>query len=469
MKRILASVLAVFMLALALPQEAGAESAPTRIKDIAKVQGVRSNQLVGYGIVVGLPGTGDSKEDVRQSIRNMLLTFGITIPAEDFKLKNSAAVMVTATLPPFVREGDTIDVTSSSIGDAKSLQGGTLLQTPLKAANGQVYAVAQGAVSTGGFVAGTGGGGTAQKNFPTVGITPNGAIVERSVEDELGTGGKISLSLSQPDFTTAARMAASINAQYGGIATAANPGRIDINVPAYFRGNVVGFVATIEDLPIVPDNRARVVLNERTGTIVMGGNVTVDECSITQGGLTISVQQTNEVEQPPPFSYGSIVLQSQIERSAGLNTGLFIMPVDITNPGTEVIVRSEGNQGIEVQVLKSYGVGIDCHSRFIAICVHVRNNQRIFKYMSEADTDWDSLIKAKEWVIDTIQAHSDLVPDLRQPLHYVIEATSTYHMPILRAWGGIPSVINPMLAGATKKKTDNLDAERLSFHDLTGV
>ena len=145
------------------------------------------------------------------------------------------------------------------------------------------------------------------------------------------------------------------------------------------------------------------------------------------------------------------------------------MPVDITSPGTEVVIRSEGNLGVEVQVLKSYGVGIDCHSQFIAICVHVRKNQRVFKYMSEADTDWDSLVKAKDWVVDTIREQSSPVPDLGQPLHYVIEATSTYHMPILRAGGGIPSVINPMLAGATKKKTDDLDAERLSFHDLTGV
>ncbi|MBQ7497962.1 MAG: flagellar basal body P-ring protein FlgI, partial [Selenomonas sp.] len=299
MKKILALALAAFMLILSLPQQAGAESAPTRIKDIAKVQGVRSNQLIGYGIVVGLAGTGDSKEDTKQSIRNMLLTFGITVPENDLKLDNSAAVMVTATLPPFVREGDTIDVTSSSIGDADSLQGGTLLQTPLRAANGVVYAVAQGPVSTGGFVAGN-GGGSAQKNFPTVGLTPNGAIVEKTMEEDLGRGGKISLSLYNPDFTTAARMAASINAQYGGIATAANPGRIDINIPAYFRGNVVGFVATIEELPIVPDNRARVVVNERTGTIVMGGEVAVNECAITQGGISIRVARDEQAVQPDP-------------------------------------------------------------------------------------------------------------------------------------------------------------------------
>ncbi|SEH29055.1 flagellar basal body P-ring protein FlgI [Selenomonas sp. KH1T6] len=315
MKKILALALAAFMLILSLPQQAGAESAPTRIKDIAKVQGVRSNQLIGYGIVVGLAGTGDSKEDTKQSIRNMLLTFGITVPENDLKLDNSAAVMVTATLPPFVREGDTIDVTTSSIGDADSLQGGTLLQTPLRAANGVVYAVAQGPVSTGGFVAGN-GGGSAQKNFPTVGLTPNGAIVEKTMEEDLGRGGKISLSLYNPDFTTAARMAASINAQYGGIATAANPGRIDINIPAYFRGNVVGFVATIEELPIVPDNRARVVVNERTGTIVMGGEVAVNECAITQGGISIRVARDEQAVQPDPLSYGTTIVTNNTTTEA---------------------------------------------------------------------------------------------------------------------------------------------------------
>jgi len=306
MKKIFAFFLACALLLGLMPPEVQAESSVTRIKDIAKVQGVRSNQLVGYGLVVGLAGTGDSKDDTKQSIRNMLLSFGITVDANSLKLDNSAAVMVTATLPPFVREGDTIDVTSSSIGDADSLQGGTLLQTPLRAANGEVYAVAQGPVSTGGFVAGRGGSG-AQKNFPTVGITPNGAIVEKSVEEELGTNGTISLSLSQPDFTTAARMAATINAQYGNVATAANPGRIDIRIPPYFRGNVVGFVATIEDLPIVPDNRARVVVNERTGTIVMGGEVSVNECAITQGGLSIRITRDEEAVQPDPLSYGTTI------------------------------------------------------------------------------------------------------------------------------------------------------------------
>lgn len=280
----------------------------TRIKDIAKVQGVRSNQLIGYGLVVGLAGTGDSNKTLEtlQSVTNMLKEFGVTISTSQLKTKNVAAVMVTAQLPPFVRSGDTIDITVSSMGDAKSIQGGTLLQTPLRAANGQIYAVGQGSVSTGGFSAG-GSGGSRQKNFPTVGTTPNGAIVERDVEGELGADGLISLSLSKADFTTASRIADAVNSRYGNVAYAANPGRVDINVPRGYRNNVVSFVAGIEDLSVLPDNVAKVIVNERTGTIVMGGNVAVDEVAIAQGGLSIQIQRNVVVDQPPPFSLGDTV------------------------------------------------------------------------------------------------------------------------------------------------------------------
>lgn len=285
-----------------------AESAVTRIKDIAKVQGVRSNQLMGYGIVVGLQGTGDSDkiQHMINSTVSMLRTYGITVDTSNWKTNNIAAVMVTATLPPFVREGDTIDVTVSAMGNAKSIQGGTLIQTPLRAGNGEVYAVAQGPVSTGGFVAG-GGGNTAQKNFPTVGISPNGAIVERTVEDDIGNKGQISLSLAETDFTTAARVANAINSAYGGVARAANPGRIDVRIPNYYRTNVVEFISTIEELPITPDSVAKVVYNERTGTIIMGGNVTVDECAITQGGLSIRVTSDENAVGGGPFSVGGAV------------------------------------------------------------------------------------------------------------------------------------------------------------------
>ena len=310
MKKIFACLAALFLVVM-MSTTVFAESAMTRIKDVAKVQGVRSNQLMGYGLVVGLNGTGDSDKTSQtlQSIVNMLREYGVTISKDNLKPKNIAAVMVTATLPPFVREGDDIDITVSSMGDAKSLAGGTLLQTPLRAANGTVYAVGQGPVSTGGFSSGSGSGSSKQKNFPTVGTTPGGAIVEKSVEgDDIAANGTMSLSLNKADFTTAARIAQAINSQYGGIARAANPGRIDISVPAYYRSNIVAFVASLEDIPVMPDSVAKVVVNERTGTIVMGGNIAVDEVAITQGGISISITKDQNINQPPPFSPGTTVI-----------------------------------------------------------------------------------------------------------------------------------------------------------------
>ncbi len=314
MKRILKIMSLTLCMCLLTMSVVFAASSSTRIKDIAKVQGVRSNQLVGYGLVVGLNGTGDSNKmlNTMQSIGNMMQAFGVAIDTATLKPKNVAAVIVTATLPPFVREGDNIDITVSSIGDATSIQGGTLVQTPLKAANGNVYAVAQGAVSTGGFVAGRGGNGSAQKNFPTVGTTPNGAIVERTVEDDMADiSSNLSLSLSKADFTTASRIADAINRQYGNVAKAANPGRVDVVVPAYYRNDVVSFVASLEDIYVTPDNVAKVVVNERTGTIVMGGNVSVDSIAITQGGLSVKISKETEIDQPEPFSMGRTVVTKE--------------------------------------------------------------------------------------------------------------------------------------------------------------
>ena len=307
MKKIFTALTLIFCLSL-VTSTVFAESAVTRIKDIAKVQGVRNNQLMGYGLVVGLQGTGDS-DDIPQMISStvsMLRSFGITVNPADLDSDNVAAVIVTATLPPFAREGDTIDVTISAMGDAESIQGGTLLQTPLRAADGEVYAVAQGPVSTGGFMAGR-GNNNVQRNYPTVGTTPNGAIVEKTVEDDIGNKGQISLSLGSADFTTATRVANAINSAYYPmqIARAANPGRIDVVIPGNYRTNVVAFISTIEALNVTPDNIAKVVFNERTGTIVMGGDVTVDECAITQGGLSIRVARDFNVSQPNPLSLGS--------------------------------------------------------------------------------------------------------------------------------------------------------------------
>ena len=285
-----------------------------RIKDVAKVQGARSNQLIGYGIVVGLNGTGDStKSDFTiRSVINMMQKFGLTVDAKQIKPKNVAAVMVTAKLPSFAKEGDNIDVNIASMGDAKSLEGGVLLQTPLKAANGQVYAVGQGPLSIGGYTASS-GGSSKQKNFPTTGLIPSGAIVEKGVSNNLVSDGGISLSLLHPDFTTANRIANAINAQWGGIAKATDAGKVVVDVPGGSSGNLVSFIAAIEDLNISPDQAAKIVLNERTGTIVMGANVSISEVAVSQGGLTVTVNKDTEVYMPKPFTNAKPVVDDNTQ------------------------------------------------------------------------------------------------------------------------------------------------------------
>ena len=300
----------------------------TRIKDVAKVQGVRANQLVGYGLVFGLAGTGDSNKSVNtiQSVVNTLRSFGVLVDQTKLQSKNAAAVMISAKLPAFVKSGDTIDVTVSSMGDAKSLAGGTLIQTPLRAANGNVYAVAQGPVTTGGFAAG-GTGANVQKNFPTVGLITNGAIVERDVPFQIGANGQFNLALNRPDFTTATRIAEAITQRFGTIAVARDPGTVTVSVPAMFGQDVVGFVAAIEELRIRPDEVARVVINERTGTIVMGSNVSIDEVAVAQGGLTVKITKTREVSQPLPFSQGRTVTTPRQSVNAQEGNGnLLVLP-----------------------------------------------------------------------------------------------------------------------------------------------
>lgn len=306
MRNRITSLVLIFFCVAMLPVYAGSA---TRIKDIAKVQGVRSNQLSGYGLVVGLNGTGDGTKSVEtlQSIANMLKGFGVAISTTQLQPKNVAAVMVTAQLPPFSKSGDTIDIAVSSIGDAKSLQGGMLLQTPMKAGNGSIYAVGQGPLTIGGYSAG-GRGNSVQKNFPTVALVPSGAIVEREVPMSYVINGELRLSLSQPDFTTATRISESIGQHFGSIASAKDPGTVVINIPSQYENNVVGFVAALEELPVYPDAIAKIVINERTATVVMGTNVTIDEVAVAQGGLTVTIGKTTSVSQPPPFSGGSTVV-----------------------------------------------------------------------------------------------------------------------------------------------------------------
>lgn len=338
--------IAIMVLAGFIGAIAGIASAAvpvSRIKDIAKVQGVRSNQLVGYGLVVGLNGTGDSdKTSAKLSVANMLKSFGVTVDSSNLKSKNVAAVMITAQLPPFVKSGDTIDINVSSLGDAKSLQGGTLLQAPLRAATGQVYAVGQGPLSTGGFVAGS-GGASQQKNFPTAGNIPGGAIVEREVPVQLAAGGNINLALNQPDFTTASRIVDAINANFGSVAYARDPGTITISVPSEFGGNVVAFVASLEDLPVSPDVVAKVIINERTGTVVMGSNVSVSEVAVAQGGLSIKITKDKEVSQPQPFSGGNTVVTEKKN-----------VQVDET-PANLIVLPASANIGDVVSALNAVG------------------------------------------------------------------------------------------------------------------
>lgn len=292
----------VLVLALLLPTLAGA----VRIKDLADIKGVRDNQLVGYGLVVGLDGTGDGKKSLFtvQSMVSMLEKMGITVKASDIAVSNVAAVMVTAELPPFAKAGRRIDVLVNSIGDAKNLQGGTLLMTPLKAANGQVYAVAQGPVNTGGFAA-QGQGGSVQKNFPTVGRVIDGALVEREVHINLNGRRHLTLSLRQPDFTTVTRMTEAINGLfYDRVADAQDAGTVEVKVPMAYLGNIVGLVAMIEKVEVQPDITARVIINERTGTVVMGENVRLSTIAIAHGNLSIVIKESPQVSQPLPFSEG---------------------------------------------------------------------------------------------------------------------------------------------------------------------
>lgn len=276
-----------------------------RIKDIADVKGVRQNQLVGYGLVVGLNGTGDSKDAIFtiQSFASMLERMGVTVRPEDIEVDNVAAVMVTADLPAFARTGSRIDVLVSSIGDAENLQGGTLLFTPLKGADGQVYAIAQGPVSTGGFSAGSDSGSGVQKNFPTVGRAVNGGIIEKEIVSNFNNKLSLTLNLHRADFTTASRVAQAINiAFYDQIARTHDGGTIEVQVPEKYKGNTVELVTMIERLGVTPDVVSKVVINERTGTVIMGEGVRISTIAIAHGNLSIEIKENQNVSQPLPFS-----------------------------------------------------------------------------------------------------------------------------------------------------------------------
>jgi len=316
---------------------APAAEAMSRIKDLADFEGIRENQLVGYGLVVGLNGSGDTLNNApftQQSLVGMLERLGVNTRDISLKTDNVAAVMVTATLPPFSRHGSRIDVTVSALGDAENLMGGTLLVTPLLAADGEVYAVAQGQVAVGGFSASGSSGSSVTKGVPTSGRIPAGAIVEREVKFVLDDLTSVNIALRNPDLTTAARLARAVNARLGlPAAQAIDPTTVRLAVPDNYRNNVAGLLTDIEQLRIEPDQPARVVIDEQAGVIVMGENVRISTVAIAQGNLTIRITETPQVSQPGAFApqgaQTTTVPRTQIDVKEGQEKRLVVLPTGV--------------------------------------------------------------------------------------------------------------------------------------------
>jgi len=309
-------------------------AAAIRLKDIASFKGVRPNQLVGNGLVVGLNGTGDGTnvDFNTQELANFLSQLGVQASRDKLKVKNIAAVVVTATLPPFARVGSRIDVLVSSIGDAKSLQGGTLLLTPLKGVDGQVYALAQGPVTVGGFTAGGQAGGGVTKNHPTAGRIANGATVEREIPLDLAGKDEFILTLHEADFTTSQRAVQAINQHLkGSYAHSRDGGTIVIKLPPGYRDRAVQLLAALENLEITPDAPARVVIDEKNGTVVMGAMVRLSTVAIAHGNLVVQVKESARVSQPLPFSPGQTVVtpESQVSVREGENR-LMVLPEGVS-------------------------------------------------------------------------------------------------------------------------------------------
>jgi flagellar P-ring protein precursor FlgI len=318
--------------AMTSPIAAPAAWAGPRIKDVADFEGVRENQLVGYGLVVGLAGTGDSLRNspfTRQSLAAMLERLGVNASNGNLNTRNVAAVMVTANLPPFASQGSRIDVTVSALGDSRSLAGGQLLVTPLMGADQQVYAVAQGPLAIGGFAASGQSGSSVTRGVPTAGRIASGALVERELNFDIGSMQELRLALRNPDFTTAQRIAAAINGAVGSdVARASNPGSVILTRPQDYAGDMVSLVGRIENLEVEVDTAARIVIDESSGIVVMGENVKVSTVAIAQGNLTISIQEDPFVSQPEAFSRGgeTVVVPSSsvdVEEEEG---GLVVVP-----------------------------------------------------------------------------------------------------------------------------------------------
>ncbi len=336
MKLIRSLLMPALFAALALAPLAGTASAFSRIKDLADVEGVRDNMLVGYGLVVGLNGTGDSLRNAPftlQSVQSMLERLGVNTRGAQLNTKNVAAVMVTASLPAFSTQGSRIDIQVSALGDAKSLQGGTLLVTPLLAADGEIYAVAQGPVAVGGFSA-KGEAASIERGVPTSGRIASGAIVEREIPFQLASLERMRLSLRNPDFTTATRIQDAINRMLGsGAAIATNPATVELVLPSRAPGDVVALLTSIEQLRVDPDQPAKIVIDQNSGIIVMGADVRVSKIAIAQGNLTIRISEAPVVSQPSPFAREGetvVVPRSDVQVDDGSDRKLAIVSENVS-------------------------------------------------------------------------------------------------------------------------------------------
>lgn len=337
-------------------------SPAARIKDISTFKGVRSNQLFGYGLIIGLNGTGDKggTKFTILALVNMLEKMGIRVNAQDVKVSNVAAVIVSATLPPFARAGKKIDVTLSSIGDAKSLQGGTLLLTPLKGVDDNIYALAQGPLIVGGYVAGGSAGGGVTKNHPTVARISGGATVEREIPLSLKGRKEFTLILNSPDFRTVVRMAEAIDVRFGDhLAMPLDPGTLRVKVPDRFKDTVVSMLADVGDLEVIPDSVARVIVNEKTGTVVIGENVRISRVAVAHGNLSIQIDERLEVSQPRPFGTTLIGTTRSVQGATPMKMGggVIVAPggATVVTPESTVQVQEEKNSLILLSGGRSVG------------------------------------------------------------------------------------------------------------------
>lgn len=347
------------------------QAGPVRIKDLVEFDGVRGNDLVGYGLVVGLNGTGDGLRNApftEEIMTNILERLGVNVTGEQFRPRNVAAVFVTAALPPFARGGSQIDVTVSAIGDANSLLGGTLIMTPLNAADGQIYAVAQGTIIAGGAVA-EGDGANVTQGVPTAGVIPSGARVEREIEFELSNLNEIRLALRNADFTTAARIETAINNDFGRpVAQMLDSGTVRLDVGRTEMASVAHALGRIENISVEPERKARVVVDQRSGTIVMGDDVRISRVAVSQGNLTLRIQEAPIVIQPNPFSQGETVVvprtQAEIEEEPGI--GLAEVP-----EGTSLseVIAGLNALGVSprdmIDILKSIKAAGALHAEFL--------------------------------------------------------------------------------------------------------